>query len=135
MVFGRLLDSFNDLDKDEAVEKIKREQNLPATLSGLPYEELVAILTRATAKQTHSTQEAEAVFAKADKNGDGRVDIEEFAAAWSALRFCSGSYELGFAKRRSSSASSTSRRARHFNAPRWQYGYDVAFADVCARRL
>ena len=47
-------------------------------------DELVAILTRPTSKRSHSKQEAEAIFAKADRNNDGRVDIDEFAAAWGA---------------------------------------------------
>ena len=40
-------------------------------------EELVDILTRDTGKQALSTQEAEEVFAKADKNNDGTLQRKE----------------------------------------------------------
>ena len=46
-------------------------------------EELVRILTRRTGSRPPlSKQAAEALFRNMDRNGDGRIDYEEFAAAW-----------------------------------------------------
>ena len=47
-------------------------------------EELTAILTRPTPeRQPLKKEEADAIFDKADVNGDGRLDYEEFVRAWS----------------------------------------------------